>query len=1096
VAAFPDSRLRVAVLGTVLVDDGSGALHEPSGTTGKNLIAALVLAPAGLSVRSLVDDIWGDTRPRNEKAALQTLVSRARQGTADGLLESTPAGYRLAIDPDECDLHRARRLCDDAQRALDSGQVARAVEASTEALTLWRGSAGDDLGEAELAAALARTAQQLHDRLLRLRAAARLDQGDHESALADLTPLLEADPLDETLQLMRLKAIAGAGRPGDAIAAFARFRGLLRDELGTGPSPELVEFNAHLLRESDRPTERAGAVQIGVRAAPNDLIGRDDDIAAIESLLATSRLTTILGAGGLGKTRLAHEIAARATHSWPAVIVVELAGARDADDVPLVLATALGIREFSGSRLKAGDPVIRLDVRSRILAALSERPTLLVMDNCEHLIEAVAQWSGDIIAAAREVRVLTTSRSPLMIPAEHVYALEPLSSTPTDHTPPPAVSLFLERARAARPSVVLDTAVVSRLCDRLDGMPLAIELAAARVRSMSVDEIERRIGNRFALLRGGDRTAPERHRTLLAVIDWSWNLLTGSERRTLRRLSRFTGGFSADAAERVAQDDSPESVLDDLEALVNQSLISVSESAHTGELRYRMLETVREFGDLMLNEAGETELVLERMQTWAASFSLAAAKTTNGPGQLDTFRRVTDEEDNLVAALRTALDDGRADVAVSVFSALGFHWSLRGAHSEVAAFAPRMMPVLATYDPPDALADATAATLLLVSATSMFADRRLGFRALSRLRKIMRSGRVTDPQTHAMGSLLMRLGDLSAAERLLAEQRASTVLTVATFAHLMSGQLAENQGRFDAALAFVIRAHELAGKTEDVWMQSTCALSLAQLYSENARPAETLEWIARAEEGLKALGATDDLRQLDWLRAVNQVSLGRIDGAREIFEFFAHADADTAGPDFNDLRAIGWTGLAELAIADGDIDEGLAHLKRGIGTFGSPASRTAPWKYGVMGSYLAAATQAGRGSADATVQVARELRSTIRVIGRLRRGFIDQPITGTALLGLAAWALGTPGADGLVPHTDDRAALRDEVGLRLLALADAMGSRQDFPSTRRAPVIERAASRLGEHVVRAALDAANALSADQREGAVEEAVRRLPIPAR
>ena len=263
-------------------------------------------------------------------------------------------------------------------------------------------------------------------------------------------------------------------------------------------------------------------MRIGLRSAPNALVGREYDLEAVEDLVATSRLTTILGAGGLGKTRLAQEVGNRAVHT-PAVIVVELASVRTGEDVELAFASTLGIREARAAR--PADPGAQLDLRSRILGLLSERETLLIVDNCEHIVDAAAAYVQDILDSTTAVRVLATSRAPLTIGAEHVYPLDSLKSsdggtgTADAGEYGPAVALFVERARAARPGAVLPLDVVARLCDRLDGLPLAIELAAARTRSLSVDEIERRLGNRFTLLTGGERTAPERHRTLLAVIE-------------------------------------------------------------------------------------------------------------------------------------------------------------------------------------------------------------------------------------------------------------------------------------------------------------------------------------------------------------------------------------------------------------------------------------------------------------------------------------------------------------------------------------------------------------------------------------------------
>ncbi|MFE3446552.1 BTAD domain-containing putative transcriptional regulator [Nocardia sp. NPDC059180] len=350
---------------------------------------------------------------------------------------------------------------------------------------------------------------------------------------------------------------------------------------------------------------RTGAA-IGVRAAPNALLGRAGDITALTALLRNSRVTTVLGPGGTGKTRIANELGARMARDQP-VVLVELASVRadGADDargeVEAAIGAMLGLGDF------ARDPTLirsglRIDIRQRLRDALSERPTLLILDNCEHLIDAVAEVVADLVGGCDQLTVLTTSRSPLAITAETVYPLAPLT---IDAAGSPATELFIARAKAVRPAARLNPEVVARLCHRLDGLPLAIELAAARVRTMSVEEIDTRLEHRFALLRSGDRSSPERHRTLHAVIAWSWNLLDEPQQITLRRLCRFPAGFTLDAAEFVAGGPEVGDVVAAVEGLVGQSLLTVLEDDRPDPdvslpLRYRMLETVREFGEEQL----------------------------------------------------------------------------------------------------------------------------------------------------------------------------------------------------------------------------------------------------------------------------------------------------------------------------------------------------------------------------------------------------------------------------------------------------------------------------------------------------------------
>jgi predicted ATPase/DNA-binding SARP family transcriptional activator len=1082
---------RVGVLGPVTVSSPSGEAVEPGGATAKALVVALALAHGALSVRALVDDIWRDDPPRNEKAALQTLVSRVRSAGAEGLIVSTPGGYSLdTAVAFTTDLAAAGAERDAARAATARGDCVEAEERATAGLGLWRGDPGSDLGDTELAERLATVAAALHRELSTIRARARVERGDATGALADLGPLATARPLDEDVELLRLKAIAAGGRRNDAIREFGEFRRRMRDELGTDPSADLVAFNAELLRAPEQAAEPARVLRVGIRTAPNALVGRDDDIRAVEELMSRARLTTVLGAGGMGKTRLAQALAPRAAERMPGVVVVELASVRTGGDVPLALASTLGIREYSGTRLSLSDPAVRVDVRARILGALDERPTLLVMDNCEHLIEDAAAWIADILASTSNVRVLATSRAPLMIAAEQVYQLEPLPAGSDRDGPGAAVTLFTERARAARPSVVLPLDVIEELCERLDGLPLAIELAAARVRTLSVEQIAHRLGNRFALLRGGDRAAPERHRTLLAVIDWSWNLLTHSERRALRRLSLFVDGFGADAAAaacRTAAGSGSETVDDvelALEGLVNQSLLTAAESPATGRVRYRMLETVREFGDQRLEEAGERDEVSACIRAWADAFALTALDGTYGPDQLDTFRRVEEEQDNLVAALRDAAAVGDPGTAASVYAALGMHWTLRGAHSEVLALAPQVMAVLQGYGPPDDThRDAAMVAYGMIGSTSLVGSARQAIRSLARVRKLHAGGPASDPTLEAMISLVVVMPDLDAAAQVIGRMRTSDDPAVASFALLISSQLAENSGRIDDGLADSELAYTKAELARDVWTLGTAAQNLAQLHSERGDHEEVLVWAERARDNLVQLNAREDLRQLDWLVAINEVALGRLDAARDAFEQLTRLQGDKESFDWNDLKAIGFAGLAEVAVVEDELAEAERLYAAAEQTWGDPPAGFAPWYYGAAAGLLAVSARAGHVDDPRNLRVARRIRSRLRRDRRMREGMIDLPITGVAAVGLAVWLL--------APERDGADAFSDAAGLELLMLARGIHARRDFPSLDPERAILDVRREHPGLDVDAAAAAVDALTLAERTARVDEVVRSL-----
>ena len=342
-------------------------------------------------------------------------------------------------------------------------------------------------------------------------------------------------------------------------------------------------------------------VRSGVRHDTGGLLGREQDLARLRSSISSGRLTTIVGPGGIGKTSAAQLLASEST--LPRVHVVELVGVGTGDDVVTAVGAALGVRG-SVTGLNALTPAQHSDVRARIAQELDAGPGLLVLDNCEHVLEPVADLVAFLLATTQDLRVLATSRAPLRLSAERVVPLSQLAL-------PDAEALFVRRARAVRPDAAVDSVHVRAVVSRLDGLPLAVELAAARVRTMTVAEVASALTDRFATLRTRDRSAPDRHRTLEAVIAWSWGLLSADERRAMTWLSVFQDGFDLETAAAVLGPEGPDLV----ESLVEQSLLVLTEDA--GRARFRALETIREFAALQLSATGEYDDALRAQHRWA-----------------------------------------------------------------------------------------------------------------------------------------------------------------------------------------------------------------------------------------------------------------------------------------------------------------------------------------------------------------------------------------------------------------------------------------------------------------------------------------------
>ena len=701
--------VRISVLGPLEVTGPAGQPVRVGGHRVRALLILLALdAGRVVPAHALIERLWGDDRPGDAANALQSLVSRLRlalrqAGVPDRVLESSPAGYRLAVPPHAVDAIAFESEARAGRQALARGAAQEAAALLRPALGAWRGSALTDVAGEEFAFAPAA-------RLAELRAAATLDRIEAELALGgadaalvgELRELTAADELAERPAALLMRALAATGRQAAALGVYKQVRDRLADRLGVDPSPPLEQAYLAILRQE--VPQAAAAPVPGLPASvtgPTSFVGRDDDLAGLLKRLAAERLVTLTGPGGVGKTRLAAEAAARlAGPAWFA----ELAPVTDPAEVPYAVLDALGLRERSIARRAdaAGDAA------GRLCAFLADRDAVLVLDNCEHVIDAAAALAARLIAGCPRVRILATSREPLQIPGEALQVVAPLDIPSETEVPAitsgnPAVRLLADRAAAVLDGFEVsaaNAAAVARICRTLDGMPLAIELAAPWLRTLTPEQLAERLDDRFALLAGGSRIALPRHQTLRAVVDWSWNLLSDQERILARRLAVFPAEATLAAAERVCADRlaglTTGAVLPTLAGLVGKSILARSGTGADGEARYRMLDTVRAYGLQRLAEAGEETEIRDAAARYYLDLVEAADPLLRTSTQARWFRVLNAEQDNINAAIRWVTVRGDAGSALRFVRSLGYYWAQRG-HGEADALCRE---VLAMTPPP------------------------------------------------------------------------------------------------------------------------------------------------------------------------------------------------------------------------------------------------------------------------------------------------------------------------------------------------------------------------------------------------------------
>nr|WP_246305969.1 BTAD domain-containing putative transcriptional regulator [Allobranchiibius huperziae] len=963
----------------------------------------------GVGATRLEEWLWPDDAPADPRKALQVIVSRARKQTAPDVIERVGTRYRCGLEPDQVDAWRLQHLARSARRAAAAQEWAAARDTAEQVLAI-------DVGDTEPGPLgdLRRSARDDVDscRAVLGEAASRL--GDHARAVPILQPLVTGPTPAEPLFEAYLRSLSETAGTAEALARYDAYRRALADELGTTPGDRLRALHAELLALED--PQRSG-----VRYDDTDLIGRAADVSALRESTRTARVVTILGPGGLGKTRLAHVIARGA--SQPAVHFVELAGVVSGDGVLPTLASAVGVRDSTTNRPVRPRPT---DLRTRLIDRLGSVPTLLVLDNCEQVVDAVADLVAALITQVQALTVLTTSRTALGIRAERVYALPQLGHDD-------ATTLFRDRALAARPGVELRDEVVGPLVDRLDGLPLAIELAAARVRAMSVTAIAERLDQRFSLLRGSTRGVPERHQTLQAVIDWSWNLLDADDRDALTALSAFHDGFDLEGAEWVVGS----AALTHVESLVSQSLLTVVED---DTVRYRMLETVREFGRDRLEQTGRGTTVRGAVRAWALHVSRTTAARFFGPDQIDTIDALTRDEGNLAVELDRAIASDDAEATAVIGATLITLWQVSG--NFLRAFDASESAAQVIMRHPVAPQDADAArTLLAWDAMFQGLFREAADQAL--LDALDTLGPGDDSRLAALvqisGVLAQVTGDHAAtAEERLIALSGSPDRHLAGLAARWWMHLAENAGDLDVALHALDLALSNSEESDGPWQVHALRAERAGLLVQGGRRIEAAREAERAIDVLLRLHAVDDAAQQRMVIALGAIDAGDLAEAQSQAE---RLEAETA-----EVGVVGWGSSepvrAELAFARGDRQsaarlhlDGWCLMQRLTVSLAMSLDRAAPWLLFGRAAYLHSvvlADTAGAPDAASTTAYVESLEALSETLaGSLAD--LDHPSAGALAFAVGRW---------VVTHLPDAA----DTGARLMVLAHASGYNQVYPS--------------------------------------------------